>query len=64
MWSDVHVGEKNVAQREGDAVAHHLALGALAAVEQKGLASRPDRNCADTAFDRWPRRGRSEEAKE
>ena len=53
---DVHVRKKNVAQREGDAVAHHLALGALSAVEQERLAFTNDRDRADTPLDGRARR--------
>ena len=34
----VHVGEEDVGQREGDPVAHHLPLGAFAAIEHQRLA--------------------------
>jgi hypothetical protein len=57
------VREEDVPQRERDPVAHHLALGAFAAVEQERFAFANDRYRADAAFNRRSRGGRSEEPK-
>src|SRR5690606_13923515 len=47
----VEVGEEDVAEGEAHAVAHHLALGALAAVEQQGLPLAGEREGGDVAVD-------------
>ena len=57
----VHVREEDVLERERHAVAHHLPLRAFAAVEHQRLAFAMDRERRHVAFDRGPRRGRSEQ---
>ena len=57
----VEVREEDVGERERDAVAHHLPLRALAAVEQQRLALAHDGERGDVAFDGGARGGGAEE---
>ncbi len=59
----VEVREEDVAEDEGDPVAHHLALGAFAAIEEERFAFANEGDGRDVAFDGGPRGGGSEEAK-
>src|SRR3989449_1699321 len=58
----VKVREKDLGQRKADAVAHHLALGAFAALEQERLAFAVNGEAADVPFDCWPGGGGAEES--
>jgi len=56
------VREENIAQRERDAVAHHLALSALAAVDKQRFPLADEREGGDAALDGGARGGGAEEA--
>jgi hypothetical protein len=58
----VEMREEDVADVEGDAVAHHLALRPFTAVEEHGLAFALERERGDTAFDGGAGSGGSQEA--
>ncbi|HXE84180.1 MAG TPA: hypothetical protein VN513_12700 [Gemmatimonadales bacterium] len=58
----VKVSEEDFGEREAHPVAHHLALGALAALKQKGLAFTMNGKTRDIALDGRARRGRTEES--
>jgi hypothetical protein len=57
----VKMREEDVAQGEGDAVAHHLPLGPLAALEQQALAPARHDQRGDVALRRGPRGRRAEQ---
>src|SRR6476661_1710911 len=57
----VEVAEEHFGEREPDAVPHHLALGALAAIEQHGLPLALQGEARDVALDRGARRPGAEE---
>src|SRR6266496_3229597 len=57
----VKMGKEDFAQREAHAVAHHLALGAFAALEQERLALAVNGEATDVPFDCWPGGGGAEE---
>src|SRR3989449_9769278 len=50
----VEMGEEDLREREAHAVAHHLALGALAALEQQRLTLTHEGEGGDVALDCWP----------
>jgi len=56
------VGEKDLRQREAHPVAHHLALGALAALEQQRLAFAHEGQRGDVALYRRPSGRRTEKS--
>src|SRR2546430_11192771 len=56
----VKMREENLGQREAHPVAHHLALGALAALEQERLALAHQRHRGDVAFHGGARGGGAE----
>jgi hypothetical protein len=58
----VKVREKNVVNVEGDSVAHHLALRALAAIEQERFSFAEQRDGGHVPFDGWSRSGSAEES--
>jgi hypothetical protein len=49
----VQVCEKNILQREGDSVAHHLSLGTFAAIEEERLTFAHERDSRDVSFHSW-----------
>jgi hypothetical protein len=57
----VVVGEEDFAEREADPVAHHLPLGALAAVEEEHLPFAVHREAGDVAVERRRRGAGAEE---
>lgn len=57
----MEVGEKDLGQGEAHAVAHHLALRSLAALEQQRLAAARNHQGGNAALDRRPRGGGAEE---
>ena len=58
----VKMGEKDLPQCERSAIAHHLALGALPALEQQRLAFALQGERGDVAFDGRPGGGRAQES--
>jgi hypothetical protein len=46
----MEMGEKNVVDVEGDSIAHHLALSALAAIEQESFSLAEERDGRNVAF--------------
>ena len=52
----MHVGEKNVGQREGNSVTHHLPLRSFAAVKHQRLAFANDSDGRDVALNSRARR--------
>src|SRR5882762_6604430 len=56
----VKVREEDLRQRKAHPVAHHLALGALAALEQQSLAFAHESHGGDVALDGWSRCGSAE----
>src|SRR5258706_2469718 len=56
----VEVREEDLVERERHAVAHHLALGAFAAVHEKRLTLAGDRQTGNVAFDGGARSRRPE----
>jgi len=56
----VRVRKEEIIERKSDPVPHHLALGALAAVDQKRLAFTNDGKGTDRALDGGSRGGGSE----
>jgi hypothetical protein len=58
----VEVGEENVVEIEGDSVAHHLALCAFTAIEEKRFSFAEERNRRDVPFDGWSGGGSAEES--
>src|SRR6267143_2504286 len=57
----VKVGEEDLGERKAHPVAHHLALGAFAALEQERFAFAMDGEARDVPFDCGPGGGRAEE---
>src|SRR6266480_1623309 len=55
------VSEEDFGEREAHAVAHHLALGAFAALEQQRLALAVNSEATDVSFDGRPGRGGAQE---
>ncbi|HXS22866.1 MAG TPA: hypothetical protein VN719_01440, partial [Gemmatimonadales bacterium] len=49
------MGEEDLSECETGPIAHHLALGAFAAVEQQRLALTGERKRRDVAFHAWAR---------
>ena len=60
----MEMAEEDVIQREGDAVAHHLALRSFAAVKEQRLPLAFDYDAGNSPLDRWPRGGGSQEAQQ
>jgi hypothetical protein len=58
----VKVREEDLGQREAHAVAHHLALGAFAALEEQCLPLAVNGEAGDVSFDGWPGGGSAEES--
>jgi hypothetical protein len=58
----VKVGEENVVDVEGDSVAHHLALRAFTAIEEKGFSFAEKCDRGDVPFDGWSRSGSAKES--
>src|SRR5690606_28413985 len=58
----MEVREENVVEREGDAVAHHLALRTFTAVEKQCFSLANECEAADTAFHGRTRRGCAQKA--
>ena len=57
----VEMAEEDVVDRETAAVAHHLPLRALAAIEQQRVAAAVHHDGADVAPDRGPGRSSAQE---
>jgi hypothetical protein len=55
------VREEDFGQRKTHPVAHHLALGALATLEQQCFPLAVNGEATDVPFDCWPGGGRAEE---
>jgi hypothetical protein len=58
----VEVREEDVVEVEGDSVAHHLALCAFTAIEEKGLSLAEERDGRNVAFDSGSSSGSAEES--
>src|SRR2546422_9727813 len=60
----VEIGKEDLGQREAHAVAHHLALRALAALEEQRLAFAHEGDTGDIPFHGGPGRRRPERSEE
>ena len=58
----VKVREEDVVEVEGDSVAHHLPLGPLATIEEKGFSFAEERDGGDVPFDGRSGGGSAEES--
>jgi len=58
----MEVSEEDVVDVERDSVAHHLALCAFTAVEEKRFSFAEERDGRNIPFDRWSRGGSAEES--